>query len=292
MHPDLVENMRQAGAVVDRFRPVVRWKFWESDHRTHRKVLVCDNKVAFTGGVGIADEWSGNANNPDEWRDTHFRIEGPAVLGLRASFLTDWRDMGHLIEPEDIDVSPIDGTGEVVAAVVDGSAQIGFNDAERLLEALIAAAHDRIIIQTPYFNPPDELIQGLIDAQRRNVAVDILVPGPHIDKRISAVVARDRYNPLLDEGVRIWIYQPTMMHVKAVLVDNELAMIGSVNVNRRSVEKDEEVAMVLLDQPLTAELTRHFEADRSQSIAATRTDGGSLLSKIVAKAVEPFQSEF
>ena len=291
MSEDLIESMRAAGVVLERFRPVVRWKFWESDHRTHRKILVCDNEVGFTGGVGIADEWTGNASNPDEWRDTHFRVEGPIVLGLRAAFLTDWRDAGHRITRADIDVAPPHRAGEVRAAVVDGSAQIGFNDAERLLEAVVAAADHRIILQTPYFNPPPELIENLIDARRRGVDVDILVPGPHIDKRISAAVAAEHYYPLVDEGIRVWVYQRSMMHVKAVLVDDELAVVGSVNVNRRSVEKDEEVALVVLDRAIVAELTAHFDEDVAASTPVTHGEDPSLAEKALAKVTKPIRSE-
>lgn len=266
MKDSLIEEMRTGGAVVERFRPVVRWKFWESDHRTHRKILVCDDRVGFTGGVGIAEEWQGDARNPSEWRDTHFRIEGPAVLGLRAAFLTDWRDLGHVIATEDVDVDMPDAAGSIPLAVVDGSAQIGFNDAERVLEALIAAAEDRILIETPYFNPTDELIEALTRARKRRVAVDILLPGPHIDKRVSAVVAEERYARLLDHGVRVALYQPTMMHVKAVLVDGAMACIGSVNINRRSVEKDEEVAVLVPDRRIVAELEEHFAEDLAASL--------------------------
>ncbi len=269
MSDELIEEMRTAGAVVERFRPVVRWKIWESDHRTHRKILVCDDRVGFTGGVGIAEEWEGDARNPQEWRDTHFRIEGPAVLGLRAAFLTDWRDMGHPIDASDTDVDPPQSVGTVPLAVVDGSAQIGFNDAERVIEALVAAATDHIMIQTPYFNPPDELIDALIAARRRGVSVDILLPGPHIDKRVSAIVAEERYDRLVDQGVRVALYQPTMMHVKAVMIDGVLACIGSVNMNRRSVEKDEEVAVLVLDNDVVAELEAHFSDDLDASTPAS-----------------------
>lgn len=292
MDQGLIDDMRAAGAIVERFRPVVRWKFWESDHRTHRKVLVCDDAVAFTGGVGIADEWSGDARSPSEWRDTHFRITGPAVLGLRAAFLTDWRDVGHKIDEADIAVDPPPTTGDVTLGVVDGSAQIGFNDAERLLETLIAAAEERIVIQTPYFNPTDELLEALMAARRRRVEIDILLPGPHIDKRVSAIVAQDNYQPLVDEGIRVWIYQPTMMHVKAVLIDDELAMIGSININMRSVEKDEEVAVVVLDRDIVAELYAHFEDDRDRSEPVSHGESPSLVEKVVAKAVRPIISEF
>lgn len=294
MDTSLIEEMRMAGAVVERFRPVVRWKIWESDHRTHRKVLVCDDRVAFTGGVGIAEEWQGDARNPSEWRDTHFRVEGPAVMGLRAAFLTDWRDLGQPIDHADIDVDKPAAMGSSRVAVIDGSAQIGFNDAERVLEALIAAAENRIMIQTPYFNPTDELIDMLIEARRRRVEVDILLPGPHIDKRISEVVAEERYARLLEDGVRVAIYQPTMMHVKAVLVDGAAALVGSVNVNRRSVEKDEEVGLVVFDPEVTAKLEQHFHEDLAASTAATpaAVAARSPLRKLAVLAIRPARREF
>lgn len=291
MNQELVDQMRSAGAVVERFRPIVRWKFWESDHRTHRKILVVDNTVAFTGGVGIAEEWTGDARNPNEWRDTHFRVQGPAIMGLRAAFLTDWRDAGHRIDRADIDVATPDPVGQMKAAIVDGSAQIGFNDAERLLEAAFAAAEKRIAIQTPYFNPTPELIDALVEARRRRVEVDILVPGPHIDKRISEVVARDCYYPLLDHGIRVHVYQPSMMHVKAVVVDDELAIIGSVNINQRSVAKDEEVALVVLDEGLARELRDQFDEDVERCDPATKSDQPSLAERAVAKLILPFRKE-
>lgn len=233
----------------------------------------------------------GDARNPTEWRETHFRIEGPAVLGLRAAFLTDWRDTDHPITAADIEIDVPGAVGATTLAVVDGSAQIGVNDAERVLEALFSAAQNRIAIQTPYFNPTEAIIDGIIDARRRGVDVDVLLPGPHIDKRISAVVAQDCYYPLIDEGVRVWVYQPTMMHVKAMLVDDEIAVIGSVNVNRRSVEKDEEVAVVVRDRDIGAELSAHFEQDIAASIPVSREDGPSIVERAVAVMSKPIRAE-
>ncbi len=293
MDPALITEMRSAGVMIERFRPIVRWKFWESDHRTHRKILVIDNKIAFTGGVGIADEWTGNAANPAEWRDTHFRIEGPAVLGLRAAFLTDWRDIGYGIERSDVLIDPPEPAGSLSLAVVDGSAQIGYNDAERVLEALVAAADESIMIATPYFNPTDTVLGLLIDASRRGVSIDVLIPGPHIDKRISLVMARERYADLVREGVRVWEYQRTMMHVKAVLVDHRASMIGSVNINQRSIEKDEEVAVVALDLELTSTLESHFQDDVAASRpAGTFGDDRNPLEKATANLLRPLRREF
>ncbi|NNF63811.1 MAG: cardiolipin synthase B [Acidimicrobiia bacterium] len=293
MDSALIDELEEAGAEVERFRPIVRWKIWESDHRTHRKILVVDNRVAFTGGVGIAEEWEGNANDETEWRDTHFQIEGPAVLDLRAAFLTDWRDTGHAIGERDVAAPRPEPTGSTLAAVIDGSAQIGVNDAQRMLEAVVTAAEDRIVIQTPYFNPTDTLIDALIAAAKRGVEIDLLLPGPHIDKPLSGVVARDRYAPLLPHGARVWEYQTSMMHVKAVLVDDRLACVGSVNVNRRSVEKDEEVMLVVLDRAITAELMAHFEEDLKACIpSAEEAPVATLKRKAIVAALRPIRREF
>ena len=290
MKTSLIRRMAGAGVEVEKFRPTVRLKFWEADHRTHRKILVVDNQVAFTGGVGIASEWEGDARDSSEWRDTHFRIEGPTVLALKAAFLTDWRDTGHAIDVSDARVETPDSPGGADVALLDGSAQIGFNDAERALEAVVAAAEHRIVIQTPYFNPTDELIDLLQAALARGVEVDVLVPGPHIDKRVSEVMATEMYQPLLRSGGRVWRYQPTMMHAKAVLVDGVLSIVGSLNINRRSVEKDEETAVGILDGDITSQLERHFQEDveRSEPASTEDSDGGR---RLLAKLLKPISPE-
>jgi cardiolipin synthase len=292
MNSELIDEMVEAGVEVERFRQPVRWKYWEADHRTHRKILVVDSRVSFTGGVGIAEEWEGDARDSTEWRDTHFRIEGPASLGLRAAFLTDWRDTDHPLTAADIEVSRPDAAGEVPIAVIDGSAQIGLNHAERVIEALILAARQRIWIATPYFQPLPAVVDLLADAVGRGVDVQILVPGPHIDKRVSEIAAEDVYTPLVDEGVQVWVYQQTMMHVKAILVDGVMSLVGSVNFNRRSISKDEEVAAAILDEAVTYELERHFVLDRGVS-EASRPDVKRKAHRVVAaKLLKPFSPEF
>lgn len=290
MDRGLVERMRAAGARVEWFRPPIRWKFWETDHRTHRKILVCDGEVAFTGGVGIAEEWQGDARDPSEWRDTHFRVEGPVVAGLRGAFLTDWRDLGLPLELTDTARPPSTADGNIEAMTIDGSAQIGFNEAERMLEAVLDAARERILIQTPYFNPTARIIEVLMARMDAGVEVEVMVPGPHIDKRVSRAVASDRLRPLVDGGARIWIYQPTMLHTKAVMVDSVLAVVGSVNLNRRSAEKDEEVALAVLDAEVARRLEGDFAVDRSRSKPIELEDA-TRVRELAGKLLSPFRSE-
>ena len=291
MDDALVKEMEGAGVLVERFRPMATWKFWEADKRTHRKILVVDDRIGFTGGVGIAEEWEGDARGPHEWRDTHFRVEGPSVLGLKAVFLADWRDTDHPVERADIDVETPQISGDVTMGIVDGSVQVGVDHAERLLEGVTAAARQRILVQTPYFNPTQDLLDLLKEAIYRGVSVDILLPGPHIDKRVSKIMAEEMYDRLVEAGARVWIYQPTMMHVKAYLVDGILSVVGSINVNRRSFGKDEEVAAAILDREITRTLESHFVEDVARSVPVGSTEARGILKRLTAKALKPLRAE-
>jgi len=292
MDEELVHTMTSAGVQLEHFRPKARWKFWENDHRTHRKILVIDDQVGFTGGVGIASEWEGDARNSEEWRDTHFLLDGPIAMGLKATFLTDWRDTGHAVNPSDADSKAVQKRGDVEVALIDGSVQIGYDDAERVLEALIAAAEQRILIQTPYFNPSDIVLDLLKAAMERDVEVDLLVPGPHIDKRVSKIMAEEMYIPLISMGARVWIFQPTMMHVKAFLVDSTISMVGSINVNRRSMLKDEETAVVILNEEITQILEEHYREDiRRSCLSEAEEPQRSVFHKILSKILKPVKQE-
>lgn len=291
MDQRLVDKMTAAGVAIERFRPIVRWKFWEADHRTHRKILVIDDRIAFTGGVGIAEEWEGDARSPAEWRDTHFKMGGPIALALKSTFLTDWRDTGHPVDITDASVQRPAAVADTHIALVDGSAQIGYSDTQRVFETLVIAARQRILIQTPYFNPTPSIVGLLEDAIRRGVETDLLIPGPHIDKRVSLVMAEEMYVPLVRRGIRVWRYQPTMMHTKGVLVDGVVSMVGSLNVNRRSIQKDEEAGVAILSRPVTKELESHFRCDVSRSVPGEPTDDRSLAGRLVSKILRPIKSE-
>jgi cardiolipin synthase len=266
LEDDVIETMRQAGVVVVRFRPVQKLKFWESNHRTHRKVLICDENVAFTGGIGIADEWRGDARDPSEWRDTHFRVRGPAVCGLRAAFVQNWAEAGHPLFDEDVDRFPDQPTdGSSAIQVLRGAPETGWTDMSTLFRTLLALARRRVRITTAYFVPDDLTTDLLCDAAKRGVEVEILVPGPHIDKRFVQVAGEAEFQPLLDGGVKLWAYQPTMLHAKVMTVDGAVSNVGSANFDARSLLLDDEVNMVVFDPRVTAELDAHFDDDLSRS---------------------------
>lgn len=263
--PHHIAVMEAAGCEVRWFRPLRLGGLVAARSRNHRKILVVDGAVGFTGGVGIADEWLGDARGPREWRDTHLRIRGPAVSMLRAAFWDSWVETG----------GPLTGPGEpIVVPSVEGDALIqivasaptgGPNPQVRLLVSLLAAARQQVRITTPYFNPPEELEAALVDAASRGVDVRVLLPGPHADKRFVQLAGEDSYGRLLAAGVDILCYQPTMLHAKVLTVDGTAAVVGSVNCNHRSSIHDLEVSAVIHHRGVTAELDADFDSDCDRS---------------------------
>ena len=266
LEEEVIQTMKDAGVLVERFRPVQKLKFWESNHRTHRKVLICDENVAFTGGIGIADEWRGDARDPSEWRDTHFRVRGPAVCGLRAAFVQNWAETGNDLFQEGVDRFPDQPTdGPSAIQVLRGAPETGWTDMSTLFRTLLLLARRRVRITTAYFVPDDLTTDLLCDAAKRGVEVEILLPGAHIDKRFVQLAGEAEFQPLLDAGVKLWSYQPTMLHAKVMTVDGVVSNVGSANFDARSLLLDDEVNMVLFNPRVTAELDAHFDDDASRS---------------------------
>lgn len=294
MPEDLTHQMRSAGANVTWFRPITRWKVWESDHRTHRKILVVDDEVAFTGGVGIAEEWEGDASDPSEWRDSHFEIRGPAVDPLRAVFLADWRDTGNdLFSNEHLPEKPA-AAGSVSLGVVDASAMIELNAAARMFETMAKTVASRLWLSTPYFNPTPRMAELLVEAVGRGVDVRVMIPGDNIDKQLSRIMAEDMAIPLIDAGVAVYRFLPTMLHLKQLVADDDVVAFGSVNLNARSMMKDEEVVVVAIDRDLNSVLAGDFEDDleRSERLADSRPLRRALKERLISKALRPLRSEF
>jgi len=283
--------MEDGGVQVHWFRPLHRLRPNEVNHRTHRKVMVTDEAVGFTGGVGIADEWDGDARNEREWRDTHFRIRGPAVDGLRAAFLDNWAETDWTLYEPGVDRFPEQPQpGGSVVQCVRGAAETGWSDVATLFRTLLQLAQHRIRITTAYFVPDEELIDRLC----RGVEIEILLPGPYADKRFVQLAGEAEYGRLLDAGVRIWLYQRSMLHAKVMTVDQQIANVGSANLNARSGALDEEINIVALDPEIAAVLDRHFDDDLEISI---RIEPGqwqerSVVQRLAEQAVAPVKKLF
>lgn len=270
MQPGLMDLMRDAGCDVRWFRPFFDKavpKIAEANRRTHRKILVCDSTIAFCGGVGIAEEWCGNARDETEWRETHLAIRGPAVAGLLAAFLDNWADQhDDGFDPlGEIDVD-LTERGSSAVFVVRGSSETGASDVWRMIMTLVSMAEKRLVIATAYFNPDGYVIESLIAAVKRGVVVTLLVPGRHADKRFVQIAGEETYQELLDEGVDIRTYETSMMHAKVITVDGHIATVGSTNFNRRSMQHDEEANVVIVDESVVSILDEHLEHDLTQSI--------------------------
>ncbi|MCX2971489.1 MULTISPECIES: phospholipase D-like domain-containing protein [Streptomyces] len=263
----LLDEMDDAGVRVAWFRRPLWLSPFKQNHRCHRKVLVVDEQVAFTGGVGIAEEWCGDARDEREWRDTHVEVRGPAVDGIAAAFAQNWAECRpDLFDDRDRFVRQ-EPHGDAVVQVVRGSASIGWQDMQTLLRIVIQTAERRLRLATAYFAPDPYFVELLCAAARRGVAVEILLPGEHTDKRVCQLAGQQHYHELLACGVRIYQYQPTMMHAKVLTVDGIASLVGSTNVNRRSLDHDEEVMLAVLDEEFTERLDADFDEDLTRSVA-------------------------
>ncbi|MCX3287010.1 phospholipase D-like domain-containing protein [Streptomyces sp. NEAU-H22] len=288
---DLLDAMDEAGVQVAWFRRPTRLSPMRQNHRCHRKVLVTDEHTAFTGGVGIAEEWSGDARNPDEWRDTHVQVRGPAVDGIAAAFAQNWAECHDDLYDEHDRFTAQEQPGRATVQVVRGSAAFGWQDMQTVLRVLITSAQERLRLATAYFAPDAYFIDLLAAAARRGVRVEILLPGPHTDQRACLLAGRQHYQTLVDAGVDVREYQPTMLHTKIITVDGVCSLIGSTNFNRRSMEHDEEVVLAVLDEDFTARLDTDFEADRERSerIDPSRWKRRPLPARLAEAAVTPIR---
>jgi cardiolipin synthase A/B len=273
MERELLDRMRDAGVCVARFRPPKPYAVRRLNNRTHRKLLVADGAVGLTGGVGIAEEWTGDAEDPDHWRDTHVRVTGPIVLGLQGAFAENWLEATGdvLVGPGYLpELAPIDNGAPM--QVVRSAAGVGDTNVEALYFLAIASAKERLDLTAAYFAPRPAFIEALCDAAERGVEVRILVPGPHIDKEFVRTAGRAAYQQLLGCGIRIWEYQPTMLHAKTLCVDGVWSSVGSVNFDNRSFQLHDEATLCVQSEAFAARLERQFARDleRSEEIDAGR----------------------
>ncbi|WP_354699531.1 putative cardiolipin synthase YwiE [Paraconexibacter sp. AEG42_29] len=272
MDGSLVERLREAGATVAKFRPLKPYAVRRLDNRTHRKLLIADGEVGMTGGVGIADEWTGNAQDPDHWRDTHVRVRGPVVRGLQGAFIENWLEAtGTVLVGDDhlpdLDDDNIDEDDESVAAmqVVRSRAGVGDTNIEALMFLAIASAREHLDLTAAYFAPRPAFTTALCEAAARGVRVRVLVPGAKGDKQIVRMAGRESYDDLLDCGVEVYEYCPTMLHAKSLVIDGAWSSVGSVNFDNRSFQLQDEATLCVQDPGFAAKLTEQYERDLEQS---------------------------
>jgi cardiolipin synthase A/B len=264
MDDELLERIEKAGAEVHRYHRVRWYTLDKLNNRTHRKLLVVDGRVGFTGGVGIADPWQGNAQDEEHWRDTHYRVEGPAAAQLQAAFMDNWLQTSRAVLMGEQYFPELEPAGECRAQVFKSSAREGSESVRLMFMMSFEAARESILIESAYFVPDDHTIRELVKARERGVRVEILVPGPTIDADTVRAASRALWGPLLEAGVWIGEYQPTMLHCKLMIVDDIWVSVGSTNLDGRSLRLNDEANLNVLDREFAAEQREMFERDRAQ----------------------------
>ena len=266
MGRELTGQMRDAGATLALFRPPKPYAIRRMNNRTHRKLMIVDGTVGLIGGVGIADEWTGDGQDPDHWRDTHVRVRGPVVRGLQGAFAENWLEATGdvLVGPDYLPaLEPLpDG---YTMQLVRSSAGVGDTNVEALYFLAIACARKHLNLTAAYFAPRPAFIEALCDSARRGVDVRLLVPGEHIDKGFVRKAGRGTYEELLECGVRIWEYCPTMLHAKTLTIDGRWTSVGSVNFDNRSFQLQDEATLCVSSESFTGELDDQFARDLALS---------------------------
>lgn len=267
-----LDEMKSAGVEVERYHPVSWYTLTRINNRTHRKLLVVDGKIAFTGGVGIADAWQGNAGNPEHWRDSHYQLEGPAVAQMQAAFIDNWIKTRAMVLGGPAYFPELMPRGDSLAQVFKSSSQEGSESVRLMYLLSIASATKSVLLQAAYFVPDDLAIETFVSARKRGVKVQIIVPGPHVDSHIVRSASRSLWGALLDAGVEIYEYQPSMYHCKVFIVDGVWVSVGSTNFDDRSFRLNDEANLNIYDATFAAEQTKVFEEDKSKSRRMTRAE--------------------
>ncbi len=266
MPKEHLRRLRDAGAHIGDFGKVGWYTIEELNYRTHRKLLVIDGRVAFTGGVGIADHWLGHAQDADHWRDTMVRMEGPVARLLEGAFNENFVEtLGPVVPAVDPPEPSPPPAPHDTAFCLRSSPTGGSNDLKRLYMLTIAASRRTLDICSPYFLTDESSEWALAQAVRRGVHVRILVEGDSTDSRPVKYASRRAYERLLAQGIEIYEYQPTLMHAKTMMADGVFSMFGSANFDNRSLELNDELNVAATDRELTARLLRDFENDLKSS---------------------------
>lgn len=265
MSADLIEFLQGNGVKVEWYHPLRWYTLSRVNHRTHRKLLIIDGEIGFCGGVGIADVWQGDADSRDHWRETVVRVEGPVVTQMQSAFTDNWiKSRGELLMG--LDYFPqVEARGGCLAQVVKSSPSEGSSMAKLLYIISIVSAKKSIFINSAYFVPDADTIRALEGAVRRGVDVRVIVPGEYTDVPIVRHAGRFYYAHLLRRGIRIFEYQPTMMHAKSMVVDGIWTTVGSSNFDDRSFRLNDEVNVNIYDPGVAAKMEQMFFEDLARS---------------------------
>src|SRR4051812_29165266 len=255
-----VDYMKSKGCQFGYYHPTLSYRLDRTNRRCHRRNLIIDGKIGFTGGVGFADQWSGHAESPDHWRDTHARIEGPLVGRMQGAFQQHWLNVTKLTLTGVEEFPALAAVGSLRGQVVE-SHSYTIAPIPLVQAVAISAAEKRIWITNPYCTPTKDQIELLVGAVKRGVDVRLLVPGKHTDQPATQAAGRNSYGDLLRGGVKIFEYEPTMIHAKTMVVDTLFSMFGTSNLDARSSQLNEEIDITVYDGDFSKQMDETFEKD-------------------------------
>ena len=256
-----LDEMRASGVEIRKFHKPNWYNLGRLNNRTHRKLLVIDGKTGFTGGVGIAPKWTGNGQDADHWRDSHFRVEGPVVAQMQAVFMENWLKVTGQVMHGEAYFPALQAMGDSDAQVFSSSPSGGSESMQLMYQLSITAAAHSIDLSSAYFVPDELTTQALTDALQRGVKIRIITPGEIIDTDTVRAASRGSWGPLLKAGAQIYEYQPSMYHCKVMIVDNLLVSVGSTNFDNRSFRLNDEANLNVYDAAFAQRQTFIFEAD-------------------------------
>jgi cardiolipin synthase len=265
----LLDEMRAAGVEIYKYHPLHWYTLDRLNNRTHRKLLVVDGRIGFTGGVGIADEWEGHAQDVNHWRDTHYRIEGPAVAQMQAAFADNWMKVSGAVLHGSEYFPAIDSVGDLHAQVFKSSADGGAESMHLMYLLSVASARESIDLSMAYFVPDDLALGALVEALKRGVKIRIIMPGPVTDAALVRRASRAKWGTILAAGAELYEFQPTMFHCKVLVVDGLWTSVGSTNFDERSFRLNDEANLNVYDRDFARRQRTDFEADLARSRRVT-----------------------
>ncbi len=286
-------RLLSAGCRIETFRPPNPLQVRHANNRNHRRILVVDGRVAFTGGSGMAGDWMGNGRAANHWRDTDIRVEGPAVTYLQGAFAENWLQVTGEVLAGDAFFPSLTPTGGVALQVIRSSPEDGSYALHTMLLLAISAARRSISLENPYFVPDEQMVDALVAAAARGVEVTVLVPGV-IDYNIVLAASRRAFGPLLKAGVRIFEYGPAFLHAKALIVDGQWCTVGSANFDNRSFALNQEVNVAIYDRSVAARLKADFEDDLhyAKPVTFEQWQNRGVWARLMEALTFPFESLF
>lgn len=256
-----LDRLRQCGVELAVYRPLRPWNILKMNHRTHRKLLIVDGAVGYCFGHGIGDEWYRGKNGGRCWRDTGVRLRGSAVSGFQQAFFQNWLETTHCAPLEPLAFPKAEKAGDATVHIIGSAPEDSFSDVALIFRLVMAAARKEIVLQNPYFVPDPGMLACITAAVTRGVSVKLMLPGGKTDSPFVARAGRHLYRNLIDDGVEIYEYQPTLCHQKIVVVDDCWSLVGSTNMDARSLELNGELSVGIDSTEIAAVLKEAFRRD-------------------------------